>query len=147
MNKTFNSILLMAALAFIALTSCSLETDGSGDLGGYWHIESVDTLNTGGHLDLSNEKLFWAVQNTLLNVSNRSTGSSYLFQYVHSGDSLLLSDPRLDDRQQGDPQVTDIEHLRPFGINNLEEGFAIESLHSSKMTLRSDAIRISFKKF
>lgn len=40
--------MLCAVALGSALASCSLETDDAGNLGGMWHMVSVDTLATGG---------------------------------------------------------------------------------------------------
>lgn len=131
----------------LLFASCTLETDGNGDLAGFWHLESVDTLKTGGTLNLSSELRFWAVQGKLLNVSDKNSGASYYYEFKHEGDSLLLPTPYCDDRMNGDPVLTDVERLRPFGINLLNEGFRIESLSSSRMALTSTTLRLGFKKF
>ena len=50
--KSLKYILSIGVLASILLgvnTSCTIETDSSKKLGGFWHLESIDTLATGGH--------------------------------------------------------------------------------------------------
>ena len=36
----------------MGVASCELERDHNGDLAGYWHLERVDTLQTGGVKDM-----------------------------------------------------------------------------------------------
>ena len=47
-------------------SACTIETSDNGDLDGYWHLEQVDTLATGGKLNLSKERVFWGVQHKLI---------------------------------------------------------------------------------
>lgn len=140
--------------ATVALTvamlaaSCTLEGDGSSDLSGFWHLESVDTLATGGHADLSGHRVFWAVQGDLLRVSDADAGGdSYFFRYTHQNDSLTLSEPRIDARTDGDPAVQNPSLLTPFGIQRITEHYIVESLKSSRMVIRSQELRLGFKKF
>ena len=45
--KKIIGILFFAVLVF-TLSSCEIETSQNGDLDGFWHLEQVDTLATGG---------------------------------------------------------------------------------------------------
>ena len=141
---------LLILFAMLSFCSCSidLETSDNGDLDGYWHMQSVDSLENGNRLDYSDNIMFWAVQVRLIEVRDRSDVlGAYLLQFNHIGDSLFLSNPRKNDKNTGDPVVEDVDKLRPFGINELGEHFKIEQLTSSKMVLKSKTLRISFKKF
>lgn len=142
MKKNF-----LLLLPLFALAGCTLETDSSGDLGGYWHLESADTLATGGHTDMSGHRIFWAVQDKLLEACDRDNGTAIFFRYAHTADSLKLSEPRFDNRTTGDPSLTDATLLRPLGIQQLQEGFAVEHLSGSTMILRSPTLRLGFRKF
>lgn len=143
--KTINTIFIFTAALLTA--SCTLETDDSGDLGGFWHLESVDTLSTGGHNDMSGQRIFWSVQHKLLEVSNKDTGTAIFLRYTHAADSLTLSEPRTNNRTEGDPDITNPALLHPFGIQQLQENFTIETLSGSTMVLQSDLLRLGFKKF
>ncbi len=128
-----------------ALASCELETSGNGGLDGYWHLEQVDTLATGGVTDLSEDYRFWAFQYRLLNVSGYN--SSYLLRFSHEGDSLFLSDPYVNDRKNGDIQLEDQEPPRTYGINGLTERFRIEQLKGTNMVLSNKTLKLRLKKF
>ena len=39
---------LSLAVMMLTLSSCEVETSQNGDLDGFWHLEQVDTLATGG---------------------------------------------------------------------------------------------------
>lgn len=139
----------MAAPSILALmlVSCELETSGNGDLDGYWHLNRVDTLATGGVCDMSDDMMFWAVQVNLLNTFDRGgNAGSYMFRFEHKPGSLRLYDPYKDDRMDGDPKVESPEVLSPFGVNALDETFNIESLSGSRMVLSTDKLKLSFNK-
>ena len=50
--------LLMLMLCSALLNSCEVDSSDNGDLDGFWHLESVDTLATGGRCDYSNQRVF-----------------------------------------------------------------------------------------
>lgn len=43
---------LSLAVMMLTLSSCEVETSQNGDLDGFWHLEQVDTLATGGLVTL-----------------------------------------------------------------------------------------------
>ena len=61
--------------------------------------------------------------------------------------TLFLYEPRINDRDNHDPEVEDVSYLYQFGIYELNETFQIEKLSASKMILKSDKLRLHFKKF
>ena len=110
------------------LCSCQKE-DKNGDLGGFWKImERVDSK--GVTTDTKEESLFWAVQLKLLRI-----GNTYA-RFQNTGDSLF---------------VQLIEHngkgLQYYGIYNKEERFAVEHLDRNGMILKSDSVKLRFRKF
>lgn len=152
--KYFNkSHKLMAWVAVGMLTSCELHTSDNGKLDGFWHLERVDTLATGGQKDLSEQRVFWAIEAKLLNVRDSDHDSrGFYFRFNQTADSLILTEPydyggHDDQEGGGDVPVTDVEVLAPYGINNLEEHYQKESLTGSRMTLKSKTLRLFFKKF
>ena len=72
--------------------------------------------------------------------------SDLYFSFEHRGDSLFLDSPYLSDRDADDIKITDINIVRPYGVNGLKEGFEIESLSNNKLILRSKTLRLLFKK-
>ena len=79
--------LLMLMLGSALLNSCEVDSSDNGDLDGFWHLESVDTLATGGRCDYSNQRVFWGVQHKLLTVNNYK-GGSFNFRFSQTSDSL-----------------------------------------------------------
>lgn len=134
------------SVALTSVSSCTLETSDNGDLDGYWHLTRVDTLATGGMLDLSEELRFWAVQKDIMNVVDRRNGGDMLLRFDKSGNTLRLYDPYVNDRMQDDIPLEDVEMLRPLGINALDESFAVERLSGDRMTLCSEFLRLDFSK-
>ena len=148
MKALSNSKYLILLLSVIfSLTACSLHHDESGDLGGYWHLTNIDTLATGGHCDMSKAPVYWAVQGAILEVRNVETYEKIMFRYNRENGILSLYDARYNNRDIGDEQITDVTVLQPYGINKLEESFAVEALSGSTMILRSDMLKLYFKKF
>ena len=136
-------------------SSCGwFETSDNGDLDGFWHLERVDTLATNGMRNLSESRLFWGVQYKLINLQDADGSNANLYlRFAHEGNSLILSHPYInqwhenDEGTGGDVPTEDIELLRPYGINHLEESFVVEKLSDSKMILRSETLRLYFYKF
>lgn len=139
-------LLAGVSVALTSVSSCTLETSDNGDLDGYWHLTRVDTLATGGMLDLSEELRFWAVQKDIMNVVDRRNGGDMLLRFDKSGNTLRLYDPYVNDRMQDDIPLEDVEMLRPLGINALDESFAVERLSGDRMTLCSELLRLDFSK-
>lgn len=145
MRRYFNILFFVAAV--VGLCSCELETSGNGKLDGMWKLVSVDTLSTSGVRAMSGERIFWSFQHKLLQLDDKSGNrQSVLFRFEHNGGSLRLYDPYLYDRTNGDAPVTDAGELAPFGVSALEENYTVESISGSKMVLRSEALRLSFRK-
>lgn len=139
--------LLYAAIALcLAMTGCTLETSGNGDLDGYWQLSQLDSLRNGVTVDMRDSGIYWAVQVNLLRTS-KVDGHAYFFRFDNKGDSLLLSEPYRDLRDSSDIKVADAALLKPYGVNALSEGFAILSLDNDKMTLQSETLRLYFRKY
>ena len=110
------------------LCSCQKE-DKNGDLGGFWKImETVDY--NGARTDSKEHKRFWRVQLDLMRIAY-----SYA-RFQHTGDSLFVQ--LIDHNGKG---------LQHYGIYNKEERFAVEHLDRNGMILKSDSVRIRFRKF
>ena len=134
-------------LLFVCFTSCSIETDGTGGLEGYWHLVKVDTVETGGSTDLSEQLLFWSFQVHLMETNDRDGKyRSMLFRFERNESLLRLYEPRLNDAAAGDPLTDDLSYLTPFGINATEDSFTIEQSSNSRMTLYNGILRLYFKK-
>lgn len=150
---------LLATLATtLMLASCNVETSDNGPLDGFWHLEQVDTLATGGTTDYSSGYVFWGVQKDLIYIkdsSNSSVGAYYL-RFSQTQDSLHITKIYLDHghednpnhEQGGDIPVEAIDrNLRFFGLNALPEHFKKEAINGNRMILSTEKLRLKFKKF
>lgn len=141
----------------VSFSSCEMETSDNGDLDGFWHLEQIDTLSTGGTCDYSDRKVFWGVQYKLISVCDKESATSprgYYFRFNQTGDSLILSSPYANHwhQDQGDnggdiPVIVVTNEMRDYGINQLEEHYYKERLTGGKMVLRTRDLRLRFTKF
>ena len=145
-NKLTYIAVVMVALV---LASCSMETSHNGALDGYWKLTTIDTLATGGINNLKEASIFWSVQKDLLTVrdNNDPTNREYVFRFQHTDSTLVLSEGQRYDRANGNVAVEDPSLLSPYGINRQPETFTFEHLTHRVMTLQTDELRLSFKKF
>ena len=133
--------------ALLLLTSCEIEFSNNGKLDGFWQLIAVDTIATQHTSDLKTSGRTWAFQGRLLEMRDTKGGYSDLyFSFEHRGDSLFLDSPYLSDRDADDIKITDVNIVKPYGVNGLKEGFEIESLSNNKLILRSKTLRLLFKK-
>lgn len=96
---------------------------------------------------MTEELIFWSVQVDLLNTVDRNgIHGSYFFYFENKDNTLRLYRPCTDDRMNSDPEVTSAEVLQPFGVNAIDETFCIETLTNSHMVLRSDKLKLTFRK-
>ena len=133
--------------AFLLLTSCEIEFSNNGKLDGFWQLIAVDTLATQHTSDLKTSGRTWAFQGRLLEMRDTKGGYSDLyFSFEHRRDSLFLDSPYLSDRDADDIKITDVNIVRPYGVNGLKEGFEIENLSNNKLVLRSKTLRLMLRK-
>ena len=59
----------------VLLVSCELETSGNEELDGYWQMNQVDTLSTGGVADTREALVYWGIQGKLLQIRFSETGT------------------------------------------------------------------------
>ena len=153
MKKTIISLALAAVplLTAMSLHSCGLvdfDHSKNGQLDGYWHLVSVDSLSNGTTTDLSQQRYYWAVQGTLLQLYSPDWqgGQHFVSQFTHQNSTFTVLEIRVDSRYEGDPVVEDIDRVRPFGINNVTETFQVDDLSGRSLTLSTSALRLRFKK-
>lgn len=141
--------ILLSMVALFSLSACEIETHDNDKLDGFWHLERIDTIATGGVCDKSKDLVFWSVQSMFVEVSERSKvdNNKYIFSFSHSNGKLSLFDARLSDRRKGDPEVEDPAVLQPYGVSKLNETFEVTQLTGSKMQLKSETLLLVFRKF
>lgn len=141
--------ILLSMVALFSLSACEIETHDNDKLDGFWHLERVDTIATGGVCNKSKDLVFWSVQSMFVEVSERSKvdNNKYIFSFSHSNGKLSLFDARLSDRRKGDPEVEDPAILLPYGVSKFNETFEVTQLTGSKMQLKSETLLLVFRKF
>lgn len=128
--------------------SCTLEVSDNGDLDGYWQLTRVDSLVTGNSADMRETGIFWAVSyEMLVTRSTKQPMGEVIFEFQHTADSLCLTNPYVLYRDSSDIKVTDVNYLRRFGVNSLDEKFHVLHLSSSKMVLESELLRLYLRKY
>jgi len=132
------------------LSSCELEKSENGKLDGFWLLTSVDTLSTGNSANVAEEELTWSFQGKLLQL-RKATLLYYKFpdficEFESTPTSLTVTKPIYNDRDENDPAVEDIEVLKPFGINSLEEHFTIVTLTRSRLVLKNEQLQLNLRK-
>lgn len=148
------AVSLMVA-STLTLSSCDLEHSDNGDLDGFWHLESIDTLANGHTADLSRQRVFWGIEYKLISArASDANVSRMYYRFDQTSDSLKITQVYIDHGHQdngengGDIPLDEVtDELRFYGINNIPEGFYKEALDGSKMILRSKTLRLKFKKF
>lgn len=144
------SILISFLFTVFLFSSCDLETSDNGDLDGFWHLERVDTLSTGGTTDLSQAKLFWSFEVKMMGLQGGS--ERFYLRFNQTSDSLTVLSPYYnrgheENDSTGDIPVTDPKVMIEYGIDSLEVHYKKEVLSGSKMVLRSHRLRLYFRKF
>lgn len=137
-------LLVLFSLCAVIL-SCEFVTSDNGDLDGFWQLRSLDSLSNGHSADMRRNGVYWGIQVDLLEA--RTEGTDVFFRFSHDGDSLLLRNPFLNNRDSGDIAVTDANILRPLGINRLDERFHVLQLDGSTMILQSAELRLYFRRY
>ena len=52
----------MALMVLALLGSCELETSRNKKLDGYWRLQQIDSIGTGGVNTMQGKRLFWAIE-------------------------------------------------------------------------------------
>jgi hypothetical protein len=138
---------LLFAFGFISalLAGCDVESSDNGDMDGFWVLERVDSLSNNAICDYSDHHISWSFQYKLLQLSN-GYDKTIICQFEKGNDRLSLKDPCIFDRTWGDTPVTDVEVLKPYGINSINENFKVKNLNSGDMILESSVLRLYLKK-
>lgn len=135
----------------VTLVSCELETSDNKDLDGYWQMNQIDTLATGGVADTREALIYWGIQGKLLQIrfseNGKYLGEGLLFRFNRENDILTLSSPIRHHLYDTDEPIDDVEVLKPFGIYQLEDVFSIEELNDKNMVLTNHVLRLHFRKY
>ena len=73
--------------------------------------------------------------------------NTIIYKLVYDNRQLTLANPCMFDRADGDTLVTNVEVLRQYGVNALQENFKVVTLESRTMVLESPVLRLHFRKY
>ena len=139
-------IIVISMVCLAVFSACDIETSKNGDLDGYWHLEQIDSMANQQTVPYADRQIFWSFQHDLIELSNLHD-NSIVYRLKEENRVLCLDRPCMFDRSDGDVLVTDVEVLRQYGVNSLEEQFRIVSLESETMVLESSTLRLYFRKY
>lgn len=132
------------------LSSCEIESSSKGNLYGFWHLVSIDSLYSDtpqGNVDYSQKLIFWAVQAHLVELMDQTLEHSPIVcRFEREGDSLFFDTPYYLDRSIGDSLVAEIERMNYYGLNAMRPHMLIESLSQNKLVIKTDVVRLRFRK-
>lgn len=143
--------LLYLAAALVLLTagfsSCTLEMSENGHLDGFWNLKQIDSLENNRSANVEGERIYWSVQLNMIDVRFVDGRiDECVMKFDKNEDTITISDPCYYYHTHGDSTITDVDALRPYGINSLNEKFTIEHLTSGHMILKSDKLKLYFRK-
>lgn len=147
MKKIIYSILAACTLAWT--TSCG-DYDINGDLDGMWHLRTVETLADNSVENVKEQCVYYSIQQNLISVKRLYKPNSteqykqHIGRFVHTGDSLILHDFRV---FQKESIVATTEDLAPFYLVGTTSRYAIKKLNTDEMVLRTGLQEFTFKKF
>ena len=142
-KSTFIILTLIPLLVVsIAITSCEIDSAGTGGIYANWQLRQVDTLSTGNTADMTESTIYWAFQSDVLQLRNTNGYQTLYLRFDHKRDSLIVSNPIL-----GMKEVTSEALLLPFGITNLTDTFSIEQLNGSTLCISNRLYRLRFRKY
>ena len=149
MKKSTFIILSIVSLisASLHLTSCEIDSAGTGGIYANWQLRQVDTLSTGNTADMTESTIYWAFQSDVLQLRNTNGYQTLYLRFDHKRDSLIVSNPILAGTQDGMKEVTSEALLLPFGITNLTDTFSIEQLNGSTLCISNRLYRLRFRKY
>lgn len=146
MGYKFQIFVFVIVFAFVC-SSCDNHHSCNGKLDGFWQMTNIECFGNCKKADIYNLPMYWAVQVDLLNIRQDKATYGLFFRFRQTKDSLIISEPYINNRDSSDIKITEAALLYPYGIYHLKEGFAIESLTNSAMILKSDSVRLVFRKY
>ena len=132
-------LLLLAVVVMTLMTGCEIYGSDNGALDGFWQLTEMTVWEDGeqtGPTDMRESGIYWGVQGDLLRI-----GCTY-FDFEYSGHTLRVWNP-----YSGDTYVEDASELKRYGLYNLEEIFTVEQLTVSEMTLKTELVKLCFRKY
>lgn len=139
----------MALSMSMCFTSCDWSDGTAGELDGYWHLQRVDTLATGGRYMMDRKTVFWAVQDNVLETVIIPHPMVF-FRFEHTRDELRIYDPvgtKDPTASDMDFPITDPTRLYDYGVHSLDAKFRILQHTSQHLLLQDDMLRLHFERY
>ncbi|MFA6727220.1 MAG: lipocalin-like domain-containing protein [Prevotella sp.] len=144
MNKYKIFIRMMSGallLTTILLSACGdISSTDNRKIDGYWLLTNIDSIAKGQGKDVSQEKMFWAIEGKLF----QTDGLTLMTEKYR--DTLRLYRP-LSDSASVDSKHLSIEPYRRYGINSFDEHFFIEQLTQKHLIVRNTILRLQFRRY
>ena len=134
----------------MTLASCSLHSSDNGDLDGFWQLRTMELKATGEVLDIRESQVSWSFQGSILELRNILAADDYMdviCSFRHEGNELVVFDPYVSWREEGDIPIVDATPLHRYGIYQLEEHFKVLELNGDNMLLESQDVRLHFRRY
>lgn len=128
------------------MTSCDIEMSDNGNLDGLWQMTEMQETGKEA-IDMRETGTIWGFQFRLLELRNKSNQYGFLCRFEHKDGHLRVYEPYDQKHDESDDPVTDATILNPFGLYTTSEDFQIEALTSSNLTIKSDKVRLKFRKY
>lgn len=122
--------LLLCALITLGMASCR-KGSINGDLDGQWQIMEMEDLVTGE--TTPQQQLYYCLYLHTVNLTGAGLKPGNM---TYEGKHLILEFP-----------LTPVSQLKPWGIYASPTDFEIEHLTSSRLVMKSDRVRIHFRKY
>lgn len=128
------------------MTSCEIEMSDNGNLDGLWQMTEMQETGKEA-IDMRETGTIWGFQFRLLELRSKSNQYGFLCRFEHKDGHLKVYEPYIQKHDESDNPVTDATILNPFGLYTTSEDFQIEALTSSCLTIKSDKVRLKFRKY
>lgn len=147
-------IIIICFVIFAILSSCEMEMSSNGVLDGYWQMTEMQWKGCDRATDMRDSGVYWAVEFKLLEINSLKNKPGYPRRYIcrfeHTGETLRVFEPRVELHDISDTLVTaasDKKELRESGLHDADVTYAIIQLTSDRMELKSDSVRMVFRKY
>lgn len=140
---------LLSLFIFVASFASCTKAPINGDLEGLWQLTRIESPDT-----TIATRQYWAFQLHLVQIGNQR----FFGRFDHNNGHLRIYDivigesynpANVDKGNQIECLVADstLHLLAPYGIYRLDTDFTIECLDDEEMRLRSDDVRLHFRKY
>ena len=132
--------ILLFILFMLGISSCD-KAPINGKLDGRWQLMTIEYTN--GKIEEC-ERIYCSIQLHLVELMDKGTTPLTLIGHFSSADGVMMGEFKYQDNMEA--TVTE-EDLNRFGLNSSVTHFEVEKATGSKMILKSDYARLTYRKF